>query len=146
MSDARARLAAAQADLLASLLGDAPPPPGFDAGALRAAGDALRCKRAREVAQAWPRLAAALPDFTARFAAFARGHALEAGGPHDDGQRFARWLRDQGALPDEGLVDLLGVEVRRRPFAVRAARLARGGLFVAARLPWLGARGWMLGK
>jgi hypothetical protein len=61
-ADARAALAAAQERLLAALVGDAEPPPGFDPERIRIQADALRAKHAAHTAPPprrsrfpWPR-------------------------------------------------------------------------------------------
>jgi hypothetical protein len=70
----RERLAAEQAALVRALVGGGPVPGGFDPERVRATSAALARKRAREVARAWPVLAAELgDDFTGRFLAFAAG-------------------------------------------------------------------------
>ena len=72
--EARDRLAAGQAALVRALVGGGPVPGGFDPGRVRATSTALARKRAREVARAWPALAAELgEDFTGEFLAYAAG-------------------------------------------------------------------------
>ncbi|MET0832681.1 MAG: hypothetical protein ABWZ62_01795, partial [Actinomycetota bacterium] len=70
----RERLAGQQADLVRALVGGGPVPGGFDPERVRATSAALARKRAREVARAWPVLAAELGEaFTGRFLAYAAG-------------------------------------------------------------------------
>ena len=95
------RLAAEQAALVRALVDGGPVPGGFDPDRVRATSAALAGKRAREVARAWPVLAAELgEDFTGRFLAFAAGRPPPArGGALADGLAFARALARQGRLP-----------------------------------------------
>lgn len=58
---ARARLAAEQARLLAALLHDAEPPPGFDQQRLAATAHTLQAKKRRVATQAPPRPLLAKP-------------------------------------------------------------------------------------
>jgi hypothetical protein len=145
----RAALAAAQEQLLASLVAGAPPPAGFDPQRLAATAAGLHAKRRRSAARAWPVLAAALgDDFEPLFRRFAmtaqRGSALE------DGLAFADWLAGMGRLPQRGAAERLGVLLRhrrtegglipRQGFALRLARLGRAAWLIAIRFP--GGRVW----
>jgi hypothetical protein len=156
--DARARLAARQAELVRALMSHGEPPPAGDAARLRATAEALAAKRAKAVARAWPALAAGLgEDFRERFARFAAGVPLpHEGGPLADGRAFARWLARAGELSDAGRLEALAVDLRyrahagglvpRRGPALAWARLREPRrLVVAVRLPWLGERWLMLG-
>ena len=146
MSGGRERLAADQAALVRALVAGGPVPEGFDPDRVRATADALARKRAREVARAWPALAAALGgDFTARFLAFAAGRPPPAaGGALADGLAFARALARRGRLPGDARVEamLAAARLSTRPFRL-AATLAGppARLVVLARAPGLGRRG-----
>ena len=96
----RQDLAARQLQLVNSLLGQAPPPEGFDAQRLTAAGQALLQKRMRAVAKAWPALSI-VPgvNFAEAFARYARHHPLPARGATEDGLAFARDLAARKLLP-----------------------------------------------
>jgi hypothetical protein len=156
MSDeARARLAAAQAALVAAVAGDGDVPPGFDRSRLGAAAASLAAKRSRAAARAWPGLADALgDDFARRFAAFAaRAPLPRHGGPLADGWAFARALAAAGELPESLRPQLVAVGLRyaecadglrpRRGLSARAALLRRPRrLLLAVRLPWVGER-WL---
>jgi hypothetical protein len=154
-AEARARLAAAQADLVAALVAGGAAPPGFDRRRLEAAVASLAAKRSRAAARAWPGLAGALGDrFAARFAAFAVAVPQPRhGGPLADGRAFARWLAEAGTLPDAVRPQLLAVDLRyagspdglrpRRGPCLKVALLRRPcRLVVGVQLPWLGA-GWL---
>ena len=110
-------------------------------------------KRARAVANAWPRLARSLgPAFDDRFAAYARSNPLrQEGGPLADGRAFARELHRAGALSDEAVLEKLAFDLRhrvrceravaRRGFSFGAGVLKQSLRFVIAiRLPVLGER------
>jgi hypothetical protein len=93
---ARRRLAGAQTRLLAALLGDAPPPAGFDPARLRVQADALLAKRRDLVARLRPDLAETLAaDFRDRFEAYARANPRPAAGARADAAAFARTVRSQ---------------------------------------------------
>jgi hypothetical protein len=117
----RAAYEARQAELLASLLRGGDYPAGFAPQAADAAGRALRAKRARAVADAWPAVAAELgEEFAGRFDAYARGTAgpPAAGGAIADGQAFVASLADPPS--DAVRVELLFARAvigrgRRRP-------------------------------
>jgi len=142
----RAAYATRQAELLdALLLGDGPPP-GFVAAQADAAGEALRRKRGRAVAHAWPALALSLASaFDARFDAFARDAGVDGSAdPRRDGLAFADWLAADGApLADDVRVEVLLARAalrRRWPWAaVARLRDPYPRLLVVARLPFAGA-------
>lgn len=141
----REAYAARQAQLLDSLLRGDDPPPGFVAAHAGAAGSALRRKRGRAVARAWPALAVSLGDgFDVRFDAFARaGGVDDSGAPLRDGLAFAARLAADGvALGDDVQVELLlaRAALRHRSVWVAAARLRDpySRLLVVARLPFAG--------
>jgi hypothetical protein len=91
---ARHRLAGAQTQLLAALLGGAPPPAGFDPARLRVQADALLAKRRDLVARLRPDLTETLAgDFRDRFNAYARAHPNPADGARADAAAFARSVR-----------------------------------------------------
>lgn len=151
----RARLAAAQAELVAALVAQGPPPPGFDAERLRVAAGALAQKRQRELAQAWPRLVQGLgASWPSSFATFAAAVPLpREGGPLADGRAFAAWLEKKESLPEGGRLEALATDLRyrrcadgllpRRGPAVRVAWLGRSKkLVLALRWPGLGER-WL---
>ncbi len=141
----RAAYATRQAQLLDALLRGDDPPPGFAVAQAGTAGDALRRKRARAVAHAWPALALSLGDeLEPRFDAFARDAGVDdSAEPRRDGLAFARWLAATGpALGDDVRVEVLLARAalyRRGPW-VRLARLRRphSRLLVVARLPFAG--------
>jgi hypothetical protein len=145
VSGSRARLAAEQAALVRALVDGGPVPGGFDPERVRATSAALARKRAREVARAWPVLAAELgEDFTGRFLAFAAGRPPPArGGALADGLAFARALARQGRLPGEARVEALLAAAHLSGSATRLAATLAGRprrLVVAVRLPGLGDR------
>ena len=143
--EARDRLAAGQAALVRALVGGGPVPGGFDPGRVRATSTALARKRAREVARAWPALAAELgEDFTGEFLAYAAGRPLPArGGALADGLAFADGLAGRGRLPGNARVERLLARARLSPSPARlAATLATPPrrLVIVIRLPALGDR------
>jgi hypothetical protein len=151
----RADLARRQAELVSALVGEEPPPPGFDAERVRSAAAGLRAKRAHAIAKAWPRLARALgPALGAEVERHVRRlPSAPASGPLGDGRALARALAAEGRLPWEGRLELLASEVRyrwpadgrrlvRRAGAAAAWRRSPAGLVVAVRLPGLGER-WL---
>ena len=143
----RNRLAGQQADLVRALVGGGPVPGGFDPERVRATSAALARKRAREVARAWPVLAADLgEDFAGRFVAdAARRPAPARGGALADGLAFARALARQGRLSPNARVEAM---LAAATLSSRPARLglALAGpprrLVVTVRAPGLGER-WM---
>ncbi|WJK36556.1 hypothetical protein O7610_09535 [Solwaraspora sp. WMMA2065] len=105
----RAELAAAQRALVASLVDDTDPPPGFDPYRLSVARTALLRKRAGEVARHWPLLAASLGDaWPAVFVRWATGRR-SAGGLRD-GWDFVRALAASDRLPGLAVAELAGRE------------------------------------
>jgi hypothetical protein len=147
----RGAYAARQAELLDALLCGEGYPGGFVASQADAAGAALRRKRGRAVAHAWPALALCLGDgFDARWDAFERAAGANAGAGADaageplrDGLAFARCLQTSGVpLDDDARVEILlaRAALRRRGLWVRAAWLRRPHprLLVVARLPFAG--------
>ena len=153
LPEARARLAAQQAELLRALVERAPSPADFDEARLRAAAHALVLKRAQAVARAWPGLAAGLGErFQERFEFFAKHWPLpHEGGPVADGHTFARMLARLGELSDAGRMEALAVDlhfqaserglVPRRGPALSWTLLRQPRRLVAAvRLGWFGER------
>ena len=143
--EARDRLAAGQVALVRALVGGGPVPGGFDPGRVRATSTALARKRAREVARAWPALAAELgEDFTGELLAYAAGRPPPArGGALADGLAFARTLAGQGRLPGNARVEALLAAARLSPSPARLAATLAGPprrLVVTVRLPGLGDR------
>jgi hypothetical protein len=140
----RARLAAEQVALVRALVGGGPVPAGFDPERVRATSAALGRKRAREVARAWPVLAAELGDFGGPFLAFAaRCPPPPRGGALADGLAFARALARAGQLPANARAEAM---VAAAHLSTRPARLAVGlagpprRLVVTVRVPGLGER------
>jgi hypothetical protein len=123
VSGERERLAGEQAALVRALVGGGPVPGGFDPDRVRATSDALARKRAREVARAWPALAAELGEgLTARFLADAARRPPPArGGALADGLAFARALARQGRLSGDARVEAMLAAAR---LSDRPARLA----------------------
>jgi hypothetical protein len=147
VSTARERLAAEQAALVRALVAGGPVPGGFDPDRVRATSTALAGKRAREVARAWPVLAAELgEDFGGRFLAFAAGRPPPArGGALADGLTFARALARQGRLPGNARVEALLAAAHLSPSPARLAATLAGPprrLVATVRLPGLGDR-WL---
>jgi hypothetical protein len=147
VSGSRQRLAAGQAALVRALVGGGPVPAGFDPARVGATSDALARKRAREVARAWPVLAAELgDDFTRRFLADAAGRPPPAsGGALADGLAFARALARHGRLPGEARVEAMVAAARLSPRRARLAAIVAGPprrLVVTVRAPALGDR-WL---
>ena len=141
----RERLAAEQAALVRALVGGGPVPGGFDPDRVGATSTALARKRAREIARAWPVLAAELgDDFTGSFLAFAAGRPPPArGGALADGLAFARALAGQGRLPGDARVEALlaAAHLSRSPVHLAAALAGPPRrLVVTVRLPGLDDR------
>ncbi|WP_328718721.1 DUF692 family protein [Streptomyces sp. NBC_00247] len=132
-TDARERLAGAQAGLLASLVAGAPVPAGFDAERLGVQSRALAAKRAGIVAKVAPELPEILgPGYRPAFLRYAEGrppasgyrrdalafaeHLLVSGEPADDAarRRLTHWWQDRAAARPP----------RRTTRLVRAARAA----------------------
>ncbi|MFD7278645.1 hypothetical protein ACFV80_16805 [Streptomyces sp. NPDC059862] len=99
--EVRARLATAQARLLAALLTGAPAPAGFDAARLAVQTATLVAKRRDGVHRVRPDLNEALgPRFRALFDAYATAYPKPAhGGSRVDAQAFVQHLAAQGLLP-----------------------------------------------
>jgi hypothetical protein len=92
----RRQLADAQTQLLAALLGGAPPPAGFDPARLQVQADALLAKRRDLVARLGPDLAEALAaDFGDQFEAYARANRRPAAGASADAAAFAQAVQAQ---------------------------------------------------
>jgi hypothetical protein len=143
----RQRLGAEQAALVRALVDGGPVPGGFDPGRVRATSAALARKRARDVARAWPALAAELgEDFTGRFLAEAARRPPPArGGALADGLGFADALARQGRLPGNARVERMLAAARLSTRPVRLAMTAAGPprrLVVTVRAPGLGER-WL---
>jgi hypothetical protein len=155
-------LATRQRELVAALVAGGPVPTGLDRARFDATERALRDKRAGEVAQAWPLLAAALdsaaPDSAAldassrsaqgeTFRTLFTGWALArpARGALRDGWDFARELAAEGRLPEPAERELAARDVRSRydgrrdprPRRVPAMRRVADGWMVG--LPGFGA-------
>jgi hypothetical protein len=143
----RARLAAEQAALVRALVDGGPVPGGFDPGRVAATSAALARKRAREVARAWPVLAADLGErFTGRFLADAAGRPPPArGGALADGLAFAHALAREGGLSPNARVEAMlaaaSLSDRRARLAATLAGPPRR-LVVTVRAPGLGER-WL---
>ena len=117
--DARRRLDARQAALLAALVAAAPPPAGVDADRVAVQADALIAKRRRVAQRSWPELAAALGDrFAPAFESWARDAPRRTGQTLPDAVGFGVHLRRQGLLPRGTRLEL----IRR---VLRARRTAR---------------------
>jgi hypothetical protein len=153
-------LATRQWELVAALVAGAPVPAGLDHTRFAAAERALRGKRADEVAQAWPLLAACLDSaargssalqpsaegetFRTLFLRWAR--ARPPLGALRDGWDFARELAAAGRLPELGIGELAARDVRNhydshhepRPRRLPAARRVSDGWLIG--LPGLGTR------
>jgi hypothetical protein len=143
----RARLAAEQAALVRALVDGGPVPGGFDPERVRATSAALARKRAREVARAWPGLAAELgPDLTGRFLAdVARRPPPARGGALADGLAFADALAREGRLPPTARVERLAARAHLSTRPVRLAATLAGPprrLVATVRAPGLGER-WL---
>jgi hypothetical protein len=151
LTEERARLAEAQAELVRALVAGGPAPAGFDAARLALAARSLANKRRQETAHAWPALARCLgDDFAERFSAFAREPLPARGGPLADGRAFAATLPAR-LLDDDARLEVLAVDLRqrrardglvaRRGPALRWAWLPRARrLVLGVRLPGLGVR------
>ncbi|WP_220504365.1 hypothetical protein [Microbispora sp. H13382] len=95
--NARAALAAAQAELVAALVAGGRVPDGFDPGRLAVQARGLLAKRCGSVARAAPDLAEALgAEFAGLFAAYAAGNVKPEGGPRADARDFTAWMRARG--------------------------------------------------
>jgi hypothetical protein len=99
--DARRNLQQAQTELARALCGEADVPIGFDPSRLALAAASLRRKRLKSAMRAWPALKEAVePRFADRFATYASRHPVPAT-PREDAANFARFLREQGELPEQ---------------------------------------------
>ncbi len=147
----RSQLAAMQAALVLGLTRQGEGPDCFDRTGLAVTAAALASKRARSVARAWPGLADALGDrFAECFVRYAEHSAIPVhGGPLADGYAFARALAANGALPDAGRLEVMGVRLRNRccasglvprrsPSVAIAWLHQQRRLVLAGRLPRLG--------
>jgi hypothetical protein len=132
-----AGLAARQAALVAALTAGAPVPEGFDSRLVGVARAALLRKRAGEVAQQWPLLAAGHGDgWPAAFAAWAARRPTR--GALRDGWDLARTLLAAGALPPLAAQELAAREAAwhydgaaaPRPRRAPAVRRAAGAVAV----------------
>lgn len=152
---ARERLARAQHELMAALVGGGEIPPGFDQARVRAAAGSLHSKRYRSLEAAWPSLPAIIgAPFHALFHAFERDVTLpEYGGPLADGRAFIAWLERAGeAVPVVARLNAVGIDLRfhfddkglrprRWPFAVTTARVGpERRLVFGFRLPFVRGR------
>jgi hypothetical protein len=143
----RERLAAEQAALVRALVDGGPVPAGFDPGRVAATSAALARKRAREVARAWPVLAADLgEDFTGWFVAdAARRPGPARGGALADGLAFARALARAGGLSPNARVEAMLAAAALSASPARLAATLAGPprrLVVTVRAPGLGDR-WL---
>ena len=143
----REGLAAEQAALVRALVDGGPVPGGFDPERVRATAAALARKRAREVARAWPGLAAELgADFTGRFLADAARRPPPArGGAVADGLAFADALAREGSLPGSARVERMAARAQLSTRPVRLAATLAGPprrLVVVVRAPGVGER-WL---
>lgn len=124
----RERLAREQEALVRSLVLGGPIPEGFDAEKVARAARSLVGKRRREVARAWPAVAASLgAEYRALFDAYAARTPPHEGGPLADGRRFARTL-PRVKLDDAARLSLLRWGWTWLPEARS----------LAVALPWLG--------
>jgi len=101
LAGARARLAAAQAELAAALLAGGPAPAGFDERRVRIEARALRNKRRRVTELVRPDLASGLGErYAPLFAAWAPAHPRLVGvSARADADAFGAWLVEHGHLP-----------------------------------------------
>ncbi|WP_413806681.1 DUF692 domain-containing protein [Streptomyces sp. OE57] len=98
--DVRERLALAQAALLSALVGDTPPPEGFDRRRLRVQSAALTAKRASVIAKVAPELPEILgTGYRPAFARYADGRPM-TGGYRRDAMSFAEHLLADGRPED----------------------------------------------
>jgi hypothetical protein len=130
--EARARLFAQQRDLVRSLVGAGPTPPGFDAERIKVTLVGLHEKRRFALKKVWPGLAHGLGEGLGPvFDAYAEDHQHpNFGHGLADGLLFAQWLERQHKLPDEGKLELLDVRLRT---------VKMGGKLRARRSPAFGA-------
>ncbi len=155
LDESRAKLRAAEAALMRSLVGREAAPEGFDQSRIEVAAKTLAIKRAHSVRSAWPALSRHLGEsFPDRFNEYAREHALPCeGGPLADGRAFVRRLSRTEALPSEVRLETLAVDLRfretsdgltpRGSFSVKCALLTRPlRLILALRAPLIKER-WL---
>lgn len=121
--DARAELAARQAELVAALVAGGTVPAGFDADDLGVARRALLRKRSGEVRRVWPLLAGSCPDFAATFVQWADGRV--PAGALRDGWDLARELATAGTLPPPAAAELAAREATARYDGESAPRRRR---------------------
>jgi hypothetical protein len=107
-------LAARQRELIAALVAGGPVPTGVDRARFDAAERALRDKRAGEVAQAWPLLAAAL-DASALDASALDASALDASALNDAALNDAALSTSDASDPGETFRTLFTGWARARP-------------------------------
>jgi hypothetical protein len=118
-------LAARQAALVAALTAGQPVPDGFDGSRVEAARVALLRKRAGEVAQQWPLLAAGFGERWKReFAAWAAARPTR--GSLRDGWDLARDLLARDALPTLAAAELAVREATWRYDGASAPKPRRG--------------------
>lgn len=100
MTDARERLAAAQAELLRALLADGPVPQGFDEKRISVERRSLLAKRRSVAAMLGPDVANELGErFRPLFDSYAVLHPRLAGSrAREDAANFAQWARERGEL------------------------------------------------
>ncbi|WP_322755770.1 hypothetical protein [Frankia sp. Cas3] len=134
-TDQRARLRRAQGDLVRALVAGGSAPAGFDPARVDATRAALLNKRTDAVARAWPALSC-LPDFRARFTAFATGRA--PAGAHADGVAFARTVRHD--LDRYTRTEQLVAAVAHRHLAAAVDWRAGDRPLLALRAPFIGTR------
>src|SRR3954471_9382123 len=97
-AEKRQELLEQQHALARALVGVVGAPAGFDAARVKLASSALRNKRWRSAAKAWPRLKQELGnEFVALFAAYACVAPVPAT-PVEDAVGFARYLYKEGKL------------------------------------------------
>jgi hypothetical protein len=141
-ADARARLAAQQAELVRALVAGAAVPTEFAADRVELAARALVNKRLREVARVWPALVEALGEaFEPRFRAYAEcTPPPAAGGPFADGRAFLATLAP-GETTDELRRAALRADLAARRLALKWVWLPGARrILVGIRLPWLAPR------
>lgn len=121
-TEARHRLAIAQAALLSALTAGGPVPDGFDRARLRVQREALAAKRADVLAKVAPELPRALGDgYRPAALAWARSHPL-TGGYGQDAAALARHALDTGAVTDGPARRRLAQWLRERGAATTPTR------------------------
>jgi hypothetical protein len=102
LAQAQARLAEAQARVVAALVAGGELPEGFDPERMRVQAAGLIAKRRGIVARIRPDVAdAAGPDLAAEFTAYARARAAPPPDYRTDADDFAAWLRERGRMAPE---------------------------------------------